>query len=205
MRAHEAALTALHAEVFTPDRNRFGDISLFERCCAGGECAVGGNGADRDLIAKPCENAGCHRAHEIRSVSRNKRRQFDPTCDSGRNLRLAQARQGAVDRGEILVDDRLTFAIVGLVNCVLDIADGFFPREDPRYGEKASLQNRIGSRAQSHLARDRGGVDDEQPEFLVDKCLLHGAHSFARFRRRNRARSTAPWRLRRYAQQVLAL
>ena len=134
-------------------------------------------------------------ADEIRRIRRHQGRHVDPAGDVRRNFDFAQPRQGSVDRGEVLIDDRLPLARVCLADRLLDVADRLLARQNAGDGEEAGLQNGVGPRTQADLARDGGGVDDEQAQFLVDDRLLHRPRqSIPDSRRPDRAHSAAPWR-----------
>ena len=116
VRTDEAALSALNAKVFAPDRNGVGEVALFERGGARRERAVDRYGADRNLVAQSGENPRGHGADEIRRIRRRQGRHGDLAGDVRRNRRLAQPRQGSVDRREVLVDDRLPLPRVCLAD-----------------------------------------------------------------------------------------
>ena len=65
VRADEAALAALDAEVFLPHRHAVGDVALLVGAGAGGEGAVRRDEADRNVVAAPGEHLGGHLLYEI--------------------------------------------------------------------------------------------------------------------------------------------
>ena len=69
VRADEAALPTLDAEVFFPDRNSFRDVALFKSGRAGRKGAVRRDQADGNLVAAPDQHHRCHALDEIGSVA----------------------------------------------------------------------------------------------------------------------------------------
>ena len=71
VRADEAALAALNAEIGPPDGHFIGDVALFPGGCAGRKGAVDRHEAHRNLVAQSLEHPGGHLAHELRRVRRH--------------------------------------------------------------------------------------------------------------------------------------
>ncbi len=127
----------------------------------------------------PAKHARGDGFDEIRCARRHQRGQLHGARHRGRYRHLMQMRQRAVDRGEVHVHDRLALAAVGLADRLLDMGDRLFAWQHAGDGEEAGLQDRVRPQAQPELPRDGGSVDHEQPQMLVDDCLLHRAGQVA--------------------------
>ena len=172
MRADDAALPALDAEAWIPDRHFHRDIALFILRRAAGERAVRRHEAHGNQIAAPGHDFRRHLAHEGRRVRPHDGRQRG-AVQGGGNRDLMQGVHGRVDGGEIELHHRLALVLICLLDEALDLGDGDVRRQDMREMEEAGLQNRVESRTESDAQGDCRCVDDEEAQLLVDDLLLH--------------------------------
>ena len=73
VRANHDALAALDAQLLIPHRNFQGDVALLPLRGTGGEGAVDGHRADRNLVAVTIDHQRFHVAHEVGSIGRDRR------------------------------------------------------------------------------------------------------------------------------------
>ena len=145
VRADEAALPALDAEILFPDRHDFGDVALLVGAGARRKRAVRRHQADGNIVAAPGQHPGRHVPHEVRGSVGHDRRPVPVTAHGRRHLDLEKARQRSVDRGEVLGDHGLALAAVGLADRFLDVPDRRLARQHAGDREEAGLQDGVGA------------------------------------------------------------
>ncbi len=175
VRADQHALAALDAELLVPDGDLQSDVALLPHGRRRGERAIHREGGDGERIAVALDDPAEHLADELGRFGGHRRTQILRRGDPARDRHLVQAFQGLVDRGEVLLDNGLAAAPVGLDDRLFDLADGLFARQHAGDGEEARLHDRVDARAHARLAGDRVGVDHVELQLLVDDLLLHGA------------------------------
>ncbi len=175
VRADHRALAALDADVWIPDRDFVGQVALLPLRRTGGVGAIDGQGADRQLIAFFGDHRAQDLAHEGRCVCRDRGQPFDVAANGRGHLDFVQVFQGVIDRGQVHLDDRFTFAAVGLADRLLDLLDRLIARQHAGDGEEADLHDRVDAAAHPGVARHSVGVDHVEFQLFVDDLLLDRA------------------------------
>ncbi len=171
--ARQGALAALDAGVRIPRGDFQGDIALLPPGGSRRESPVHGEGAHREAVPHPLDDAGGERLHEIGGLLRNRRGFFESAGGRRGNLHLEQVRQGLFHRAEVLPDDLLPLRPVGLLDRLLDGVDRLVARQHPRNGEEAGLHDGVDPRAHPRRLRDLVAVDDVEADLPVDDLPLH--------------------------------
>jgi len=148
VRADEAAMPALDAEVGHPFRHEIGDIALLPRRGAGREGAIHRHVADRDVVAVPGHHARGHPPHEGRCVVGHHRRTVAPAARRRRHRHLGQIGEGVIDRGVVAPHHVLALFGIGGTDRVLDMRDRRIARQHAGDREEASLQHGVGAAAE---------------------------------------------------------
>ena len=175
MRAHDAALAALEAQVRVPDRHFDGDVAFFEARRARRKRAVHRHVADGNGVAAPSHDLAGDLAHEQRRVGRHDGRDGVARAHAIGHTHLAQAGQCGIDRREVELHQVAALGAIGLLDGVLDLRNGLVGRQHLRQMEEAGLQDGVGAHAQAGAHGDVGGVDHPELELAIDQRLLHFA------------------------------
>jgi len=183
VRAYEAAVPALNANVRFPKRDELGDVAFLVRGGAGRESSVHRHQADGYLIATPLQHLGRDRLDEFRRICRHERRPIPRVRRFIGHSNFVQALERAVDSPEVTLDHLFALIGIGLADRFLDLPDGVVPRQDARQREKAGLQDCVGAASQPDLARRLRSIDHEKTQSLLDDLALH------------RSRQTVPYDL----------
>ena len=120
MGANHGTLAALDAGLRVPYRNLECKIALLPLCGSGGERAVAGEGADRQLISPAFVDRAQHFALKFGRLRREGKRHLDRAADLLRHFHLEQVRQSFIHRLHVLLDDFLALAAVGIANRLAD-------------------------------------------------------------------------------------
>ena len=144
MRADEAAVAALDAEVGIPDRDQLGDVALLVRRRAARVRAVDRQRADRQLVAASGHHRRGHGAHELGRV-RRARPVADSRADVTRSGSSTLCRpSSARSTAAWLRSHHLGAApAVGLLDRRLDPLDRLLALEHARDREEAGLEHRV--------------------------------------------------------------
>jgi hypothetical protein len=172
VRAHEAAVAALDAQLGVPLGDELGDVALLEGGRAAGVGAVDRQRADRQVVAA----AGHHRrgdgADERRRVGGHRRRRLARGRHAVGQLDPVQPFQRAVDRRLVALDDLGAAAAIGLGDRLLDAGDRRVARQHPGDREEAGLQHDVDPPGKTDLAGDPAGVDRVHVDALGQDLLL---------------------------------
>ncbi len=79
-----------------------------------------------------------------------------------------QVRQGFIHGEEVLADDFVAFASVGLLDGLLDLRDGVVLGQDAGNGEEAGLHDGVHARAHAGALGDVVAVNVIELDFLFD-------------------------------------
>ena len=159
VRADEAAVAALDAEVGVPDGDQLRDVALLVGGGAARVGAVDRQRADRQLVAAAGQHRRGDRADELGRLRRDERRRLAGGRHLLGHLDLVQPLERAVDGGLVALDHLGAAPAVGLGDRVLDPLDRLLARQHSGEGEEAGLQDDVDSPGQADLARDPVGVD----------------------------------------------
>ena len=175
VRADEGALRAVDADRGIPDRDLCRDRALLDPAGARRERPVGGERAHRQRVALAGEHHRGHVADEVRLALEREmpvraRRHHDLLVG---HRDLVHAVERPVDRLDVALDDGLAALAVRLAGRLLDRVHGLVEREHAREGEEARLQHGVDATAETGVAGDPGGVDDEQPQALLPDLPAH--------------------------------
>ena len=174
MRADEGTLPALDAQILPPGGHLVGDVAFFPSGRAGREGAIGGQKADRDLVAAVLHHRRGDAADKFGRGRRHGGRAFEARGDGAWHFHLLQPFQRAIDRGPVLLDHPLALAAIGFLDRGLDLGDRVFAGKHARKRKETGLQDGVGAPPQPHLARGPVGVDDVKLQPLVNDRLLRG-------------------------------
>jgi hypothetical protein len=83
-----------------------------------------------------------------------------------------QMGQRRIDRGKVLLDDRIATLAIGLLDGLLDLFDRLFARQHAADGEEAGLHDRVDPVAHSGSAGNRISVNHIELELLLEDRLL---------------------------------
>ena len=172
MRADEAAVAALDAEVVVPDGDQLRDVALLVGGGAARVGAVDRQHADRELVAAAGQHRRGDRAHELGRLRRDERSRLAGGAHLLGQLDSVQPLERVVDGGLVALDHLGAAPAVGLGDGVLDPLDRLLARQHSGEGEEAGLQDDVDSPGQADLARDPVGVDDVHVEVLGEDLLL---------------------------------
>ncbi len=172
VRADEAAVAALDADVGLPDRHQLGDVALLEGGGAQRIGAVDRQRRDRQLVAAPGHHHGGDVAHELGRIVRHERWPGMAVDGLVRDLHLVQMRERGIDRREVLADHLAAFFPVRLLDRVLDPGDRLILGHDARDREEAGLHDGVDLAAHARAARDLVGVDHVKAQALVPDLRL---------------------------------
>ena len=172
MRADEAAVSALDAQVGVPDCDELRDVALFVSRGAARVRPVHRQHADRQVVAAPGEHLGRDRPNELGRMCRDDRRQFAGGCCPLGHVDAMQSVERAVDGRLIALDHLGATAAVGLCDRCFDPLDCLLARHDPGQGEKAGLEDDVRPSGEADLAGDRAGVDRVDVDLLGEDLLL---------------------------------
>ena len=175
MRADEAAVAALDAQVRIPFRDQFGDVALLIRRGAARVGAVHRQHADRQLVAAAGHHHRGDGADELRRAGRHHRGQFPVGRHPAGHLDLVQPFERGVDGGVVLRDHLGAAAAVGLGDRRLDLGDRLLPGQHARDREEAGLQHGVGPAGQARLASDVAGIDRVNLDPFGENLLLDRA------------------------------
>jgi len=165
-------LPALNAEIGAPIWHNIGNVAFLISAGTGREGAIRWHQTDGDLVALTGEYARGNIPDEGRRIGRDERREFGGAGYAGRHRNIVQIKESSVNRREILVNDGLSPAAVGLANGFLDLVDGLVAREYAGNSKEAGLQHGVRARAEANLFGHGRGVDEEQPQLFVDNAAL---------------------------------
>ena len=174
MRADEAAVAALDAQVGVPDRDQLGDVALLVLGRAARVGAVDRQRADRQLVAAAGHHRRGHGAHELRRLRGHHRRGLARRRDPVGQLTRCRA-SSAWSTAAGCAHHLGAAPAVGLGDRRLDPLDRRRGGRTPDEREEAGLQHRVGPPAETRLAGDPAGVDHIQLEPLGEDLLLHRA------------------------------
>ena len=174
MRADEAAVAALNAQLGVPGRHQFRDVALLILRRAARVSAVHRQRADRQLIAPSGHHRRGHCAHELGRVRGDDRRRLALGRHLLRQLYAVKVLQRAVDGRLVALHDLGAALAVGLGDRRLDPLDRLLALEHARDREKARLKHRIGPPGEARIARDLPRVDHVQLDLLGEDLLLNG-------------------------------
>ena len=125
----------------------------FSHCAvAGGEGAVDGHGAHRQVVAFAGDDPGGDLLHELGRRGGDRRADIERRGDLARNWYLVEVAEGRIHRREILLHHAFAALAVGLLDGVLDGGDGFFARQHAADGEEAGLHDGVDAAAHAGLA-----------------------------------------------------
>ena len=171
MGADHDALAALDADIGVPSGHFVADVALFVLSGAIGEGAVGGHGANGEVVPFPGHDFAQHIPHEGGRIVGH------PLVGGGVALGRAngdfeQVFQGAVYRLHVHGDDFFTLLAVGFADGFLNGCDGLIPGHHPGQGEEAHLHDGVDAVAHAGVARHLVGIDAVDLQPLVDDLLL---------------------------------
>ena len=175
MRADEAAVAALDAQVGVPDRDQLRDVALLVGRRAARIGAVHRQRADRQVVAAAGQHLGGDRADELGRVRGNDRRQLAGGRHALGHLDAVQPFERAVDRGLVALDHLGAAPAVGLGDRCLDPLDRLLGRQDAGDGEEAGLEDDVDPSGEADLAGDPAGVDRVHVDVLGEDLLLDRA------------------------------
>ena len=197
VRADEAAVAALDAQVRVPLGDQVGDVALLERGGAAGVGAVHRQRADRQVVAAPGHHLGGDPVDELRRARRHQRGQ--PTvgghpapgsatwCSAARAWSTAALFRATTSGAA---------AAVGLGDGRLDRRDRLLPGQHPGDGEEAGLQHRVDPPGQARLPGHLGWRRSRRAAISLARicsCTGRGRLSHTSLGRA-RACSAAAWR-----------
>ena len=174
MRADEAAVAALDAQVGVPDRDQLGDVALLVRRRAARVGAVHRQRADRQVVAAAGHHLRGDGADELRRVRGHRRRQLARGRHPVGHLDPVQPLQRPVDRRLVAFDHLGAAPAVGLGDRLLDPGDRLVARQHAGDGEEAGLQHDVDPPGEADLAGDLAGVDRVDVDALGEDLLLDG-------------------------------
>ena len=172
MRADEAAVAALDAQVGVPDRHQLRDVALLMRRRATGVRAVRRQRTDRQVVASAGHHLGGHGADEVRRVRGHQQRQLTGGRRPVGNHDLVQPLQRPVDRQLVAFDHLDAAPAIGLGDRVLDPGDRLLARQHAGDREEAGLEHDVDPPGEADLARDPAGVDRVHVDPLGQDLLL---------------------------------
>ena len=175
MRAGQAALSTLDAQLRVPHRDDVRDVALLERRRARRIRAIHRHLADAEVVAAAEHHARRHLTHELGRIGSHDRRSVERAGCRKRHTHLEQIRQRRVHRSEILADHVVALRLVAGDDRLLDARDRLLARQHAGDREEARLQHGVDPSAQAGVARDLGGVDHVKAELPVQDLLLHRA------------------------------
>ena len=175
VRADEAAVAALDAQVGVPDRDQLGDVALLVRRRAARVGAVHRQRADRQVVAAAGHHLRGDGADELRRVRGHRRRQLARGRHPLGHLDPVQPVERPVDRRLVALDHLGAAPAVGLRDRLLDPVDRLVARQHAGDGEEAGLQDDVGPPGEADLAGDPAGVDRVDVDVLGEDLLLDGA------------------------------
>ena len=175
VRADEAAVAALDAEIGVPDRDQLRDVALLVGRRAARIGAVHRQRADRQVVAPAGQHLRGDGANELGRVRGDDRRQPAARGHLLGHLDPVQAVQRAVDRGLVALDHLGAAPAVGLGDRRLDPLDRLLARHHAGDGEEAGLQDDVDPSGEADLAGDPAGVDHVQVDVLGEDLLLDRA------------------------------
>ena len=175
VRADEAAVAALDAQVLVPDGDQLGDVALLVRGGAARVGAVHRQRTDRQIVAAAGHHLGRHGADEVGCVGGHRRRQLARGGHAFGQRHPMQSGERLVDRHLVSLDHVGAAAAVGLGDRVLDPRDRILARQHAGDGEEARLQHDVDPARQARLAGDPAGVDDVEIDALGEDLLLDRA------------------------------
>ena len=160
VRADEAAVAALDAQVRVPDRDQLGDVALLVRRRAARVGAVHRQRADRQVVAAAGHHLRGDGADELRARARAPSAAARGCAvTAAGTLDPVQPVERAVDRGVVARDHLGAALAVGLGDRLLDPGDRLVARQHAGDGEEAGLQDDVDPPGQADLAGDPAGVD----------------------------------------------
>ncbi len=175
MRADEAAIAALDADVRLPHRHEGGDVALFPLRGAGGIGAVHGQHGNRQLVALPRHHHRRHFLHELGRLRRHDGRHFDGAVGLLWQFDRVKCRQGLVHRDIVFLHHVLALFAIGLLDRLLDLGDGLVFGQHAGDGEEAGLHDGVGAAAHAGFLRNLRGVNHIKLYPQVDDPLLQAA------------------------------
>ena len=173
VRADEAAVAALDAQLGVPGRHDFGDVALLILRRAARVRAVHRQRTDRQLIPAAGHHRRGHGPHELRCVRGNHRRRLALGRHLLGHLYAVEMLQRAVDRRLVALYDLGAALAVGLGDRRLDPLDRRLWLEHARDREKAGLKHRIGPPGEARIACDLRRVDHVELDLLSEDLLLN--------------------------------
>ena len=97
---------------------------------------------------------------------------MDRACDLVRVFNFVQMFEGAIDSGEVLLDNSVTLLTVGLLNGFLDLFNGFVTRQNAGDGEEAGLHDGVDAAAHAGLLGNGESVDRVELQLLFNDGFL---------------------------------
>ena len=173
MRADEAAVSALDAELRVPERDVARDAALLVAGGATGKCSVGGQRAHGKRIAFARHQRSGHALHEVGCAVGDELPRRVLARGARRERHRVQIRERAVHRFEVPPHDVLALHGVGLPDRLLDLLDGIRAREHAGEREEAGLQDGVDAAAEAQILRDARRVDHEELKALREQGVLH--------------------------------
>ena len=172
VRADEAAVAALDAQLGVPGRDQIGDVALLVRGRTARVRAVHRQRADRQIVATAGHHLRGDGADELGRVGGHHRRGLAGGGHRLGYLHALQALQRAVDGGVVALHHLGAALAVGLGDRLLDPGDRLLPRQHAGDGEEAGLQDHVDPAREAGLAGDPARVDHVDLEALGEDLLL---------------------------------
>ena len=172
--ANQGALAALYAVLGNPFGNLDGDAALFKLGGAGGNHAVGREGAHGQLIAFLIQDGLYDVLEVLGGLNHNGLRAGGGVGPFGGNLDFLQAGDGNVDGIPVLLNDGVALLAVGLLGIRLHVFIGLFVGDDIGQLEEGGLHDGVDAVAHANLSGQLDGVDDIELGVLLSQQLLHG-------------------------------
>ena len=175
VRADEAAVAALDADIRLPHRYEHRDVALLPAGCGGRIGAVRRQHADWQQIAVAGHHYRRDFAHERGRLLWYRWDQLQFAAHVLVHFDLEETGERIVDRFEVLAHDLLALLAVGFLDGLLDFLDGLFLGHHSGQGEEAGLHHGVDAVAHAAFTRDRVGVDDMERHAFLDEGLLDDA------------------------------
>ena len=175
MRADQHAFAALDAQLLIPFRNLESDVALFPLRRRGGESAVDGHGADRQIVAFAGNDPPEYLLHEFGRGGGDGRPDVELSRHCVRNFHLMQVSQSFVHCCEVLLHHAFAALAVSLLDGMLDGGDGFVGRQHTANREEAGLHDGVDAPTHAGIVAHPVTVYHVKLELLIDDLPLHGA------------------------------
>ena len=176
--AHGGALAALDTGLAGlsllggPHGDFEGEVALLVLGGAAGEGAVHGHFRNLHAVAFADDNLAEHVAHKGGSAGSQGGGQL-VAGDGGAHGHFVQVGQGGIHSLDVLGHHFVTLLAVGLLDGLLDVADGFIGGNHAGQVEEAGLHDHVDAAAHAGSLGHLEGVDAVYLDVLVQNLLLH--------------------------------